>query len=171
MSVNASLLAHACNRILSAPRWCLLGYEITKTSDDPASQLCALPAPPPDLGGLRCEGEPRFGMSYSGYWHGQTKLSMGSCPAGFQAAIQSLVDSRAWHWHSQEQQPLLPAELGILVLNELIFTYTTLLETWVRGWMFGTASLKVEQQMRSPCWNERTVSFHPGRLTLLLSSL
>lgn len=39
--------------------------------------------------------------------------------------------------------------LGILVLNELIFTYPALLGTWVKGWMFGTASLKVEQQLRS----------------------
>lgn len=78
------MLATGYYLLLAGESW---GYEITKTSDDPASQLCVLPASPPDLGGLRCEGEPWFVMSDSGYSHSQTKLSMGSCPAGFQAVI------------------------------------------------------------------------------------
>lgn len=39
--------------LLAGASW---GYEITKTSDDPASQLCALPAPPPTSVGWGARG-------------------------------------------------------------------------------------------------------------------
>lgn len=77
--------------LLSGASW---GYEVTKTSEDPASQPCMLPTSLPDPSGPRRIGRAKVRYESLGLSTRQTKLQMGTCVTSFQAAISSLAEGR-----------------------------------------------------------------------------
>lgn len=170
--VNVALW-EVSNRILSAPLWCLLGSWSQENFWWPcksASSVYALHLPIP-IGQVQKVNRGLVSVTQV-------------IPKAKQNCKWKAVHSRllSGDLESCREQGLAlsqprNSELSlqsscILVLNELIFTYTTLLGIWVKGWMFGTTKHWVEPAMRGLCLMlEWKSSFFPSaQVYSLLSS-